>query len=86
MKKNYSKEISLICPTCGGSGTFEMDEQTRAIKCKKCNRIFYGGYDELVELNQQRIGDEIDSTTKEISKDFQKEFVKIFKKSGFKVK
>lgn len=86
MKKNYSKEIHLICPTCGGSGTFETDEQTGIIKCKKCNRIFYGGYDELMELNQQRIGDEMDSTTKDIIKDLQKDFVKKLKKSGFEVK
>lgn len=86
MKKNYSKEIPLICPTCGGSGTFETDEQTGVITCKKCNRIFYGGYDELVELNQQRIGDEVDATTKEIRKDLNKDLIKMFKKAGFKVK
>lgn len=86
MKKDYSKEIPLICPTCGGSGTFETDELTGIVTCKKCNRVFYGGYDELVELNQRRIGDELDLTKQEIAKDINKDIVKMFKKAGFKVK
>lgn len=55
MKDDYSKEIHLQCATCGGEDYFETDKDTGVITCKKCNRKYYGGYDELVNLNQKRI-------------------------------
>lgn len=47
---------------------------------QRCNRIYYGGYDELVNLNQKRIADEVDDVKKEIEKNVQKELNKIFEK------
>ena len=51
MKDDYSKSIKHQCATCGAEDFFETDEQTGVITCAKCNRIYNGGYDELVDLN-----------------------------------
>nr|WP_308571652.1 hypothetical protein [uncultured Prevotella sp.] len=83
MKDNYNKEIRLQCATCGGESSFVKDEKTGVITCKKCNRIYYGGLDELVELNQQRIDDEKQLMIKEVNKEIKKEIKSIFKKLKF---
>lgn len=54
MKQNYDKHIKLTCATCGSGDFFEKNEKTGVITCKKCNRVYHGGYDELVELNQKK--------------------------------
>lgn len=86
MKKNYDKTVALQCVTCGSDCSFETNEQTGEITCMKCNRVYHGGYDELVELNQKRIDDEIELTKEEIQADFEKDILAMFKKSGFKIK
>mgnify|MGYP003327405430 CR=1 FL=1 len=86
MKKNYNKSIKLQCATCGADCFFETDEQTGVITCAKCNRVYYGGYDELVNLNQKRIEDEVELTKEEVMKDLNKEIMDVFKKNGFKVR
>lgn len=85
MKNDYSKSIILQCATCGAEDFFETDEQTGAITCIKCNRVYYGGYDELIDLNEKRIDDEIELAKEEITKDINKEIEKMFKKHGFKI-
>lgn len=86
MKNNYNKSIKLQCTTCGAEDFFEKNEHTGVITCVKCNRVYYGGYDEIVDLNQRRINDEIELTKEEIQKDLNKEIQNIFKKHGFKIK
>ena len=56
------------------------------ITCKKCNRIYYGGYDEIVELNQQIISSEVDNMKQEVQQDLIKDLKNVFKKAGFKLK
>lgn len=80
LKKNYNLNVSLQCATCGSTCSFVTDEKTGGITCKRCNRVYYGGYDELVNLNQKRIADEVDDVKKEGEKDNQKEMNKIFEK------
>jgi len=55
MNNNYNFEISLVCPTCGSADNFEYNDDKTYIKCTKCNREFFGGLEELKELNQDRI-------------------------------
>lgn len=86
MKDDYSISIKLQCATCGAEDFFETDEQTGVITCAKCNRIYNGGYDKLVDLNQKRIDDELELTKEEIEKDLSKEIQNMFKKHGFKIK
>lgn len=86
MKKDYSKTIKLQCTTCGAEDFFEINEQSGVITCTKCNRVYNGGYDEIVELNEKRIDDELELTKEEITKDFNKEIEKMFKKHGLNIK
>lgn len=86
MKNDYSKSIRLQCATCGAEDFFETDVQSGVIICIKCNRVYNGGYDELVELNEKRIDDELELTKEEITRDLNKEIEKMFKKHGFKIK
>lgn len=86
MKDNYSKSIRLQCTTCGAEDFFETDELTGVITCTKCSRIYNGGYDELVELNQRHIDDELELTKEEIENDLNKEIQNMLKKHGFKIK
>lgn len=86
MKQNYNKHIKLLCATCGSGDFFEKNEKTDVITCKKCNRIYHGGYDELVELNQKNINSEVESMKQEVKKDIIKDLNSMFKKTGFKLK
>lgn len=86
MKENYNKQIKLICATCGSGDFFDKDECTGVITCKKCSRVYYGGYDEIVGLNQPQIGAEIENMKQEVQRDLMKDINNIFKKSGLKFK
>lgn len=66
MKKDYSGRILLRCVVCGSDSDFDSNEDKTYIKCKKCNREYLGGYDELVELNQVHIQDEINKMKDEV--------------------
>lgn len=79
MKDDYSKKIQLRCSTCGSDCNFQTDEATGIIVCKKCNRKYYGGYDELVDLNQKRVNDELQIIVDDVKGDLEKELKKIFK-------
>lgn len=86
MKQNYNKHIKLICATCGSSDFFDKNEKTGVITCKKCNRVYNGGYDEIVELNEKIINSEVESMKKEVEQDIIKDLNNMFKKAGFKLK
>lgn len=86
MKQNYNKHIKLICATCGSSDFFDKNEKTGVITCKKCNRVYNGGYDEIVELNEKTISSEVESMKKEMEQDIIKDLNNMFKKAGFKLK
>jgi ribosomal protein L37AE/L43A len=78
MKDSYDKSIKLFCITCGDSN-FEYNEDKTWIKCNRCNREYEGGYDELVELNQENITSELEKTKSEIKTDLQEDLNKMFK-------
>lgn len=86
MKQNYNKHIKLICATCGSSDFFDKNEEAGVITCKKCNRVYNGGYDEIVELNEKIISSEVESMKKEVEQDIIKDLNNMFKKAGFKLK
>ena len=86
MKQNYNKHIKLICATCGSSDFFDKNEKTGVITCKKCNRVYNGGYDDIVELNEKNLSAEVESMKKEVEQDIIKDLNNMFKKAGFNLK
>lgn len=66
MKKlKDSYEIRLRCATCGCDDQLEFNEDKSYVKCTFCNREYFGGIDELKELNQ----DAFDEVKEEIEND-----------------
>jgi len=80
MKDSYNKKIVLRCATCGDTD-FDFNEDKTWIKCNRCEREYLGGYDELVELNQENIEIELKETKEEIKKDLEKDIQDMFKKA-----
>ena len=76
IKYDYSRSIALRCMTCGATYAFETDEKTGYITCRKCNRVYSGGEEELVRLNEALIADEQDQLVEEVTKDIEKELQK----------
>ena len=79
LKDEYNKTISLRCLTCGASYAFEVDDVTGYVTCHKCNRVYYGGEEELIDLNRALIEDEKALIVEEVQNDIAKEFMKTFK-------
>lgn len=84
LKNDYSRSVALRCMTCGASYAFETDEETGVVTCRKCNRVYRGGEEELIRLNEALIEDEKELLIKEVQKDVENEFQKMFK--NFKIK
>lgn len=79
MKKDYNKTLQLRCVTCGDDSSFDFNEDKTYVKCTRCNREYFGGYDELVELNQEAINNEIEEVKKEVFEDLKTDVNKMFK-------
>lgn len=58
--------VKLRCATCADED-FEFNEDKTYIKCNRCGREYFGGYDELLEYNQEAINDSIDEIKTEAS-------------------
>lgn len=80
MKSSYDRSIELKCITCGDSN-FTYNEDKTFIKCNRCDKKYSGGYDELVELNQDTINQELDELKEEVVKDAKQEFQDMLKKA-----
>ncbi|MGM9752993.1 MAG: hypothetical protein ACI3ZK_02940 [Candidatus Cryptobacteroides sp.] len=85
LKDNYSRQISLRCMTCGATYAFETDAKTGYVTCHKCNRVYRGGEEELISLNEALIEDEKEQMFEEVRKDVEKEFQKKFKNIKIKL-
>lgn len=85
LKDDYSRSIALRCMTCGATYAFETDEKTGYITCRKCNRVYRGGEEELIHLNEALIADEQDQLVEEVTKDIEKELQKMFKNIKIKL-
>lgn len=75
MKEQYNMNVSLKCITCGG-GEFDCNDDKSYIKCKLCNYEYHGGYDELVEMNQETIGQALELKKNEIAQDLKEDITK----------
>lgn len=85
LKDENSKQISLRCMTCGATYAFETDEKTGYITCHKCNRVYRGGEEELISLNESLIEEEQQKLIDEVQNDVEKELQKMFNKLKIKL-
>lgn len=77
LKDNYT--IKLRCATCGSDNHLEFTEDKSYIKCTMCNREYFGGIEELKELNID-VFDEVKNQIEEDAKSYIKdELRKAFK-------
>lgn len=74
MNREYN--INLRCATCGRDDKFEFNDDKSYVKCNFCNREYFGGYDELLEMNQTLINEKFD----EINQEAKKELVSILER------
>ena len=85
MDREY--RIQLTCATCGDADLFEFNDDKSYIKCVKCGRKYPGGYDELVQLNEETIEDSIEEIKTEVKNDIVEQINKaINKKINIKLK
>lgn len=85
MKDNYEKNVTLKCITCGDTA-LEYSEDKTSIICERCGREYYGGYDELLALNQPEIDRELEKLAKEAIEDGKADFKKMIEKINKKYK
>jgi len=82
--KNYDRQLSLTCTTCGES-QFEYDdkisEEIRGYRCVCCDRVFTK--DELVKENGEILEEHLNEIGEEVLKDAVKELKKAFKGSKY---
>lgn len=71
----------MRCVVCGSNSDFECNEDQSYIKCRKCNREYMGGYNELVELNKAYIQDEISVMKDDVKQDFENRLRNSLRKS-----
>ncbi|MDJ0821117.1 MAG: hypothetical protein QNJ09_04795 [Paracoccaceae bacterium] len=83
MKKDYSRIVSLVCPTCACEEFAydeELPEDSRIYTCQDCGRQF--NHSEIIDENGTRVEDQIEEMKQEVLKDLQKDLRKALK--GFK--
>ncbi len=77
MKTQY--EGKLRCATCKSDSHFDYDDDKSYIKCTFCNREYFDGYDELLQLNQDAIEVVKKTIVNDLEKDFNKKMKEAFK-------
>ncbi len=77
MKTDYSRSVSMQCPTCGGMD-FEFNEEGGTVRCTGCDRAY--DRQKLIRENGGRIDAHVEEMKSEIMADVRKDFAKMFKK------
>jgi len=81
MQKEYS--VKLCCATCGCNDHFEFNEDQSYIKCTFCNREYFGGIEELKELNKGLIDEIKEEIEQEAVAQIKNEIKKAFRGSKY---
>jgi len=76
-KESLNKEINLRCTICGDTD-FDFNTDQSFIKCNRCGREYNGGYDELVNLNQEYINQEFELSAEEFLRKTKADIIKDF--------
>jgi Zn ribbon nucleic-acid-binding protein len=78
--EKYNRNVTLVCPTCGGT-QFEyekgVDETIEVVKCVSCEQELTK--DELIRENRENISEHVKEVGKEIVKDAAEALKKAFK-------
>lgn len=77
MKTEYKGK--LRCATCGSDSHFETNVEKTYIKCTMCNREYFGGYDELLEVNAESIEEVKQKMAEDVKKEIQESLKQAFK-------
>ena len=77
MKKEYF--LCLKCATCGREDSFEYSDDKSYIKCTFYNREYFGGIEELKELNEQQLRELKKEMKQDALTHLQNELKKVFK-------
>ena len=77
MKKEYF--LCLKCATCGREDSCEYSDDKSYIKCTFCNREYFGGIEELKELNEQQLRELKKKMKQDALTHLQNELKKVFK-------
>ena len=79
MKDNYSRNVELICPICGGvSFSYDENNLNTIYTCINCKNNFTK--DEILEANSENIDINLTEIKDSVIKDIEKDFKKILKK------
>ena len=78
-KLKDSYEVRLRCATCGCEDQFESNDDKSYIKCTFCNREYFGGIEELKELNEDVIEEVKEEIKSDAKRYLESELKKIFK-------
>lgn len=80
MKKlKDSYDIRLRCATCGCEDQFEYNNDKSYIKCTFCNKEYFGGIEELKELNQDAFDEVKEKMQKDAASYIKDQFKKAFR-------
>lgn len=74
----YTRSVTLICPTCGGT-QFEFESpptDETLVKCNTCKREFTKS--ELIELNSESISEGVKEMGQDVLKDIRDEMKRAF--------
>lgn len=77
--KDYSRNIALRCVVCGDSESFTHNDDESYFMCNRCGREYFGGKDELINLNEPFIEAEMEEIKAEVTKDIENEINKTLK-------
>ena len=77
MKDYYN--VRLRCVTCGCDDQFESNEDQSYIKCTFCNREYWGGIEELKELNIENFEEVKEQIREDASKYIHDELKRMFR-------
>ena len=80
MKDSYNENVQLRCIACGDT-QFEYNDDQSWIKCNRCGRVYNGGKDELIELNQETFKVALEDSKDEIVEDFKKDMTQMFREA-----
>ena len=78
----YNKQVTFVCPTCGGNQFKTIDdveESTAIFKCISCNQEFTK--DELIRENRENIDENISEIKRQVVEDARKELKETLKKA-----